>query len=85
MSEKFIRESIFTEIPESEIDMQGELALMEPGSSLIVAYIEYPFTSSLSNVVVTDSLVFKRHAVRWPRYISQITFCDAQGVCSDEE
>jgi Flp pilus assembly protein TadG len=82
LTEKFTRGSEFSAIPESEMDLSGEIALLEPGSTLIVSHIEYPFMSSFSNMIVSDSMTFTRYAVRWPRYVTEIEYCDAGGTCS---
>lgn len=83
LSEPFARGSEFTALSEDELDLSGDDALITEGSSLIVAYIQYPFTSSLANVMI-ETITFENHATRWPRRSSNVVYCDGAGDCSDD-
>ncbi len=83
LNEPFTRGSTFSAISENEIDLNGDDSLISDGSSLVIAYIEYPFTSTLSSIMI-DEITFTNHATRWPRRSSQIIYCDDAGNCSDD-
>ncbi|MCI5045557.1 MAG: pilus assembly protein [Aquisalinus sp.] len=83
LNEPFARGSEFTALSESELDLSGADALITEGASLVVAQIEFGYTSSLTNVYV-DSFTLSNHDTRWPRRGTQIVYCDAQDQCSNE-
>ncbi len=83
LTEPFARGSEFTALSESELDLSGSDALITEGASLIVAKIEFGYTSSLTNVNL-DSVTLSNHDTRWPRRGTQIVYCDAQDQCSNE-
>ncbi|WP_306252676.1 TadE/TadG family type IV pilus assembly protein [Parvularcula sp. IMCC14364] len=83
LAEPFARGSEFSALSESELDLTGHDALITEGASLIVAKIEFGYTSSLTKFHV-DSFTLSNHDTRWPRRGTQIVYCDASDNCSNE-
>ncbi len=83
LNEPFSRGSRFRAIRNRDLRFRGQGRVIEPDSSVIVAYIEYAFKSNLADVMIED-MTFTNHAVRWPRRTRHIVYCDSQGICSDD-
>lgn len=63
----------FTKLPSS--------TLLDPGASLIVAEISYPWASQISSHVFS-SKTFDERAIRWPRRAAAIELCSSAGNCT---
>lgn len=56
-------------------------ALLDAGSSLIVAEIEYTWTPPLTQAVF-GAVDFDKIAMRWPRRAPRVQFCIVEGSCT---
>ncbi len=56
-------------------------ALLDPNASIIVAEIEYAYTSNLTHFII-PSVNFDRLATRWPRRAMRVQLCTSPGNCT---
>ncbi len=56
-------------------------ALLEIDSSIVVAEVIYPYTSSLTHYFISN-ITFDRDAARWPRRSLRVQLCSAPGTCT---
>ena len=75
--------SAFEAVSNNDMALTGGARLIEPGSSLIVAKIDYAYSSPFSSVI-TDEITFSNHSTRWPRRTTRVIYCNNDGVCSDD-
>lgn len=55
--------------------------LLEIDSAIVVAEINYPYTSSLTRNFIKN-VTFDRIAARWPRQSLRVQLCSAPGTCT---
>ncbi|MEM8771091.1 MAG: TadE/TadG family type IV pilus assembly protein [Pseudomonadota bacterium] len=53
--------------------------VLNSGGSVIFAKIEYPYTTTFTHRFVDETIDFERNAIRIPRLIARIQFCDDNG------
>lgn len=56
-------------------------ALIDPGSSILVAEISYAYSSKISKLVI-PSVNFEDLATRWPRRSMRVQLCTSQTSCT---
>ncbi len=57
-------------------------ALLDVDTSVVVAEINYPYTSSLTHYFIS-SVTFDRIATRWPRRSLRVQLCSTPGNCTN--
>ena len=55
--------------------------LLEIDSAIVVAEVNYPYTSSLTHYFIKN-VTFDRIASRWPRQSLRVQLCSAPGTCT---
>ncbi|MEM9013874.1 MAG: TadE/TadG family type IV pilus assembly protein [Pseudomonadota bacterium] len=56
-------------------------ALLDPNASIVVAEIEFAYTSNLTHLFVS-SINFDRQSTRWPRRSTRVQLCTSPGNCT---
>ncbi len=56
-------------------------ALVDIDASIVVAEVNYPYTSSLTHYFISN-VAFDRIATRWPRRSLRVQLCSSPGTCT---
>ena len=56
--------------------------LLDPGASIIVAEVTYPFSATITHFVMSEVITFNEIATRWPRRTLRVQLCVAAGNCT---
>ena len=67
--------------PDTPYTRLPNAALLDANASIIVAEIDYPYTSSLTHYFIS-TINFDRIATRWPRRSLRVQLCSAPGTCT---
>lgn len=72
--EPYAQGAAYTKLPAS--------TLLDPGASIIVAELVYPYSSALTSYVMSDIVTFDEAATRWPRRSTRVQLCSSVGNCT---
>lgn len=68
--------------PGSDYNALPNAALLDPNASIIVAEIDYPYTSAISHYFIS-AVTIDRLATRWPRRSLRVQLCSSPSVCTN--